>query len=110
MFGLLREDGKANGEKTERRKERTLEHAGTQNQIPGNASKNFAQTQAINQSVMLSGALQRNAKHEARLSNISGYLLEMPDREPEIESLASRTSSAALQLRFAQNDNKGAHA
>jgi hypothetical protein len=24
---------------------------------------------------MLSGALQRNAKHEARLSNISGYLL-----------------------------------
>ena len=23
--------------------------------------------------VMLSGALQRNAKHEARLSNISGY-------------------------------------
>ena len=91
MFGVLREDGKANGEKPERRKERTLEHAGTQNQIPGNASKNFAQTQAINQSVMLSGALQRNAKHEARLSNISGYLLEMPDREPEI-------------LRFAQND------
>jgi hypothetical protein len=25
---------------------------------------------------MLSGALQRNAKHEARLSNISGYLLQ----------------------------------
>src|SRR6476659_2676532 len=34
----------------------------------------------------------------------------MRDREPEIESLASRTSSAALQLRFAQNDKKGAHA
>jgi hypothetical protein len=43
MFGLLRYPGKANGEKPERRKERTLEHAGTQNQIPGNASKNFAQ-------------------------------------------------------------------
>jgi len=27
----------------------------------------------MNGAVMLSGALQRNAKHEARLSNISGY-------------------------------------
>ena len=51
---------------------------------------------------MLSEALQRNAKHEARLSNIS----DCPHRgrEPEMESLASRTSSATLQLRFAQND------
>src|SRR5512140_3291149 len=45
---------------------------------------------------MLSGALQRNAKHEARLSNISGYLLHVRDGEPEI-------------LRFAQNDKKGAY-
>jgi hypothetical protein len=77
---------------------------------PETPVKTLRKTQAISQSVMLSAALQRNAKHEVRLSNISGYLLEMPDREPEIESLASRTSSAALQLRFAQNDNKGAHA
>jgi hypothetical protein len=28
--------------------------------------------------VMLSEALQRNAKHEARLSNISDYLLDRP--------------------------------
>jgi hypothetical protein len=34
----------------------------------------------------------------------------MRDREPEIESLASRTSSAALQLRFAQNEKKGSPA
>src|SRR6266487_2964060 len=54
---------------------------------------------------MLSEALQRNAKHEARLSNISGCLHGGSDLEKsEIESLASRTSSAALQLRFAQND------
>ena len=39
MFGLLRYDGKANGKEPERQKERTLEHAGTQNQIAANASK-----------------------------------------------------------------------
>jgi hypothetical protein len=55
---------------------------------------------------MLSGALQRNAKHEARLSNISGCPCYGVGRRSEIESLASRTSSAALQLRFAQNDRK----
>jgi hypothetical protein len=58
---------------------------------------------------MLSEALQRNAKHEARLSNISdlfpfGGNLRIV---PEIESLASRTSSNALQLRSAQNDITG---
>jgi hypothetical protein len=55
---------------------------------------------------MLSEALQRNAKHEARLSNICGLfvLVDLSKLDPEIESLASRTSSAALQLRFAQND------
>jgi hypothetical protein len=55
---------------------------------------------------MLSDALQRNAEHEARLSNISGLLpwRERRWQEPEIESLVSRTSFAALQLRFAQND------
>src|SRR6476469_4765288 len=55
--------------------------------------------------VMLSEALQRNAKHEVRLSNISDCLHWRSDLEKsEMESLASRTSSAALQLRFAQND------
>jgi len=45
-------------------------------------------------------------KHEARLSNISGYSdPKLLVHKPEIESLASRTSSAALQLRFAQNDS-----
>ena len=34
-----------------------------------------------------------------------GYRLKYAKRGSEIESLASRTSSAALQLRFAQNDN-----
>jgi hypothetical protein len=53
---------------------------------------------------MLSEALQRNAKHEARLSNISGYSIGSAALKSEIESLASRTASAALQLRFAQND------
>jgi hypothetical protein len=54
---------------------------------------------------MLSEALQRNAKHEARLSNISAYRVPtVGARRSEIESLASRTPSAALQLRFAQND------
>jgi hypothetical protein len=32
-----------------------------------------AKTHLTNRAVMLSGALQRNAKHEARLSNISVY-------------------------------------
>jgi len=54
---------------------------------------------------MLSEALQRNAKHEARLSNISDCLHWGSDLgKSEMESLASRTSSATLQLRFAQND------
>ena len=54
---------------------------------------------------MLSDRLQRNAKHEARLSNISDCLHWRSDLEKsEIESLASRTSSATLQLHFAQND------
>jgi hypothetical protein len=45
------------------------------------------------------------AKHEARPSNISGYCLSVAaETTSEIESLASRTSSDALQLRFAQND------
>jgi hypothetical protein len=54
---------------------------------------------------MLSEVLQRNAKHEARLSNISGYFRGKSGRWSEMESLPSRTSSAVLQLRFAQNDN-----
>jgi hypothetical protein len=40
---------------------------------------------------MLSGALQRNAKHEARLSDISGYHFSVAGEKSEI-------------LRFAQND------
>ena len=52
--------------------------------------------------------LQRNAKHEARLSNSLAVTFTDVDKiNPEIESLASWTSSAALQLRFAQNDNAG---
>jgi len=42
---------------------------------------------------MLSGALQRNAKHEATLSNISEYRFRYAKRGSEI-------------LRFAQNDSK----
>jgi hypothetical protein len=41
MFGVLRCDGKANRNEPERQKERTLEHAGTQNQITPNASKSL---------------------------------------------------------------------
>jgi len=48
----------------------------------------------INGAVMLSEALQRNAT----------FLSGSVQIRPEIESLASRTSSATLQLRFAQND------
>ncbi len=59
----------------------------------------------LNGAVMLSEALQQNAKHEARLSNISDCLHWGSDLEKsEMESPASRTSSATLQLRFAQND------
>ena len=57
---------------------------------------------------MLSEALQRNAEHEARLSNISllpAFLAGCCCEQSEIESLASRTLSAASQLRFDQNDN-----
>jgi hypothetical protein len=56
---------------------------------------------------MLSEALQRNAKHQAHLSNISGYSDSrmLVQNKSEIERLASRTLSAALQLRFAQNDS-----
>jgi hypothetical protein len=54
---------------------------------------------------MLNRALQRNAKHEARLSNIFGHYLKVAaEKTFDIESLASRTSSAALQLHFAQSD------
>jgi len=56
----------------------------------------------LHSAVMLSEALQRNAKHEARLSNISVVFCRTDN--PEIESVASRTSSPALQLRSAQND------
>jgi hypothetical protein len=35
--------------------------------------RNEVPTRLANAVVMLSEALQRNAKHEARLSNISGY-------------------------------------
>ena len=38
-------------------------------------------------------------------SNISDYFSVRARRRSEIESLASRSSSVALQLRFAQNDN-----
>jgi len=56
---------------------------------------------------MLSEALQRNAKHEARLSNISDLVFEeRPRKDLRIESpgLAPKAFGAALQLRFAQND------
>jgi hypothetical protein len=56
---------------------------------------------------MLSEALQRNAEHEARLSNISVYLWWIG---PELirdgkPGLAPKAFGAALQLRFAQNDS-----
>jgi hypothetical protein len=55
---------------------------------------------------MLSEALQRNAKHEARpFKHLWLFLTrDSPRKGSEIESLASQTLSAALQLRFAQND------
>jgi hypothetical protein len=42
VFGLLRCEWKANRKKSERQKERTLQHVATQNQIAANASENFA--------------------------------------------------------------------
>jgi hypothetical protein len=54
---------------------------------------------------MLSEALRPNAKHEARLSNISGLSSLYTDSEFDLRLKAwPRTSSAALQLRMAQND------
>jgi hypothetical protein len=53
---------------------------------------------------MLSGALQRNAKHEARLSNISGYRfwqLERAQKKSEMESLASPRKLSGLRCSFA---------
>jgi hypothetical protein len=41
MFSLLRYDGKRDGKEPEPQKERTPEHGTIQNQIAGNASKNF---------------------------------------------------------------------
>jgi len=57
---------------------------------------------------MLSEALQRNAKHEARLSNISGCWADRRVQRNHLglKALASRTSSAALQLRSAENDKQ----
>ena len=58
---------------------------------------------------MLSEALQRNAKHEVRLSNISG-LFKVANRSKINLGLKARPSgrlSAALQLRFDQNDTTG---
>jgi len=53
---------------------------------------------------MLSGALQRDAKHEARLSNISGYRLSGVwggQKKSEIESLASPRQHSGLRCSFA---------
>jgi hypothetical protein len=41
VFGLLRCDWETNAEQSERENERTPQHAGNQNQIAVNASKNF---------------------------------------------------------------------
>ena len=53
---------------------------------------------------MLSGALQRNAKHEARLSNISVYFCaNVAGNDPRLKpGLADFVRCVAL--RFAQND------
>src|SRR5262244_3157028 len=56
---------------------------------------NGLQGQRVFWPVMLSAALQRNAKHEARLSNISGCGLHAAEK------------SYSEILRFAQNDNVG---
>jgi hypothetical protein len=47
VFGLLRDDWKRNGQQPERQKERTLEHAGTQNQIPTNANEKCGQPAGV---------------------------------------------------------------
>jgi len=52
---------------------------------------------------MLSAALQRNAKQAFKHIWSISVMQNASNIDP-IESLASRTSSAALQLRFAQND------
>jgi hypothetical protein len=50
---------------------------------------------------MLSEALQRNAKHEARLSNISGYFrLGTGQKRSEMESLASPLKLLGLRCSF----------
>jgi hypothetical protein len=69
MFGLLRYDGKANGKEPERQKERTLEHAELKTKSQQTPAEFFAQDQAINHSVMLSGA-----KHPATSTDCSGWL------------------------------------
>ena len=52
--------------------------------------------------VMLSQALQRNAKREAKLSNISGYLFQRyGKKDPRLKAWPRGLLSAALQLRFA---------
>jgi len=63
-------------------------------------------TRLTNSAVMLSEALQRNAKHEARLLNISGlFHREYRSRiDPRLKAWPRELSSATLQLRFAQND------
>ena len=53
----------------------------------------FDYTTSHNGAVMLSEALQRNAKHEARLSNIS-----------DLFQLHHRSQNQSEILRFAQND------
>ena len=54
-------------------------------------------------SVMLSEALQRNAKHKARLSNISGCpsIALVQRNKSEIESLASPRKLSGLRCSFA---------
>jgi hypothetical protein len=54
----------------------------------------------------LCGALQRNAKHRGQAFNHLWQFLRNA-KKSEIESLASWTSSAASQLRSAQNDISG---
>ena len=56
-----------------------------------------------NCAVILSKALQRNAKHEARLSNVSGVFPfgAHSNKKSEIESLASPRTLSALRCNFA---------
>ena len=55
-------------------------------------------------SVMLSEALQRNVKHEAGLSNLSGSLRVPRTTNESLKAWPRGLSSATLQLRFAQNE------